>query len=57
MSYLYELGNDRRICWGPTRSSVKRGTTVQNSPFFPSPHNAPGKTRKTNGSRRSSGIA
>jgi len=30
---------------------------VQNSPFFPSLHNAPGKTQKTNGSRKSSGIA
>ena len=33
----------------PTPSSVKRGTTVRNSPFFLSPHNAPGKTQKTNG--------
>jgi hypothetical protein len=42
---------------GATRSSVKRGTTVQNSPFFPSRHNAPGKMQKTNGSRKSNGIA
>src|SRR5258706_2899389 len=41
----------------PTRSSVKPGTTVRSSPFFPSPHSAPGKTQKTNGSRKSSGIA
>jgi hypothetical protein len=41
----------------PTRNSVKRGTAVRNSPFFLSPHNAPGKTQKTNGSRKSSGIA
>jgi hypothetical protein len=42
---------------GPTPSSAKLGTTVQNSPFFPSPRNAPGETTKTNGSRKSSGIA
>jgi hypothetical protein len=35
----------------------KRGTTVRNSPFFLSPHNAPGKMQKMNGSRKSSGIA
>ena len=34
----------------PTPSSAKRGTTVQNSPSFPSPRDAPGKTQKTNGS-------
>jgi len=28
-----------------------------NSPFFLSRHNAPGKIQKTNGSRKSSGIA
>jgi hypothetical protein len=42
---------------GADRSSVKRETTVRNSPFFLSPRNAPGKTQKTNGSRKSSGIA
>jgi hypothetical protein len=41
----------------PTPSCVKRGTTVQSSPFFPLRHNAPRKTQKTNGSRKSSGIA
>jgi pimeloyl-ACP methyl ester carboxylesterase len=30
---------------------------LQTSPFFPSLHNAPGKTQKTNGSRKSSGLA
>jgi hypothetical protein len=40
----------------PTPSCVKRAT-VQSSPFFPSRHNAPGKTQKTNGSRNPSGIA
>jgi hypothetical protein len=34
-----------------------RGTAVRNSPFFPSPHNSPGKTQKMSGSRKSSGIA
>jgi hypothetical protein len=29
----------------------------QSSPFFPSRHNARGKTQRTNGSRKSSGIA
>src|ERR1700693_1145098 len=42
---------------GAGPSSDKQGTTVQNSPFFPSLHNALGKTQKTNGSRTSSGIA
>src|ERR1700688_871875 len=30
----------------PTPSSVRRGTTGQNSPSFPSPRNAPGKTEE-----------
>jgi hypothetical protein len=38
-------------------SSVKRGTTVQNSPFFPSPRNAPGRTRRRSGPRKPGGTA
>jgi hypothetical protein len=41
----------------PTPSNVKRGTTVQNSPFFPSPRNAPGRTRRMSGPRKPSGAA
>jgi hypothetical protein len=32
-----------------TRSNVNRGTTAQNSSFFPSPRSDPGKQPRTNG--------
>jgi hypothetical protein len=41
----------------PTRSNVKRKATVRSSSFFPSLRSAPGRTPKTNGSARPSGIA
>ena len=54
---LPQFSNTRRIRRSRSRSSVKPRATARNSPCFPSPRSGPGKTPKTNGSRRPSGTA
>src|SRR5712671_6255744 len=53
---LLELSNDRQICScrPGAASSAEQRFEVH---LFPSPDSAPGETQKTNGSRKSSGIA